>query len=249
MDAPRLLLISDFTEIQWTIKPQLEQWAEVASYDPPGVGDEPAADLPQHQAMVERGLAELDRLGWERFFVVADGWGIPTGVGIAAERGDGLAGLVLTHASLGHSTEGERPSVSPEVYAAMTQLIRQDAPSFIRHGIAQATGGSVDEELADRILERLPSEGMLEAWEALTAPVAYADRLVAVDCPMLLVKHEGCLISTSEGFEDAVAALPDAETAAVPDAPTTSGEFAEVLRRFCLERQRHLERYEGSDGL
>jgi hypothetical protein len=231
---PQLLLIAEFTELQWAIKPQLERWAEVASYDPPGIGDEPATAQPTREALVERGLAEVDRLGGDRFFVVADGWAIPTGVAIADERADSVAGLVLTHASLTHSTAGERPSVSPEVYAAMTELIRQDAPAFVRYGIAQVTGGSIDEDLAQQIIERLPAENMIEGWELLTAPVDYADQLLNLDCPLLLVKHEGCLMSTDEGFEDAVAALPEAESAAVPDAPPTSGEFAELLRRFCL---------------
>jgi hypothetical protein len=141
---PQLLLVPEFTEIQWTIKPQLEEWAEVASYDPPGVGAEPEASEFTRRALLDRGLAELERLGWERFFVVADGWSLPTGVEIASERSAQLAGLVLTHASLTHSTEGGRPSVSPEVYAGITQLIRQDARAFIRHGITQVTGGSVD---------------------------------------------------------------------------------------------------------
>jgi pimeloyl-ACP methyl ester carboxylesterase len=234
MDTPRLLLVPEFTEVQWTIKPRLQQWAEVASYDPPGIGDEPPPPEPTQRVLVERGLSELDRLGWERFFVIADGWSIGIGVKIAAERSDSLAGLVLTHASLTHSTEGERPSVSPDVYDALTQLIRQDAPSFVRHGIAQVTGGSVDEDLADRMLERLPTDNMIEGWELLTAPIAYADQLLGLDCPMLLVKHEGCLMSTEEGWEDAVAALPSAEKAVVPDAPPVSDEFAERLRSFCL---------------
>jgi pimeloyl-ACP methyl ester carboxylesterase len=229
-----VLLVPEFTEVQWTIKPQLEEWAEVASYDPPGVGDEPAVAEATRQALIDRGLSEVDRRGWDRFFPVADGWSIPTGVGIAAERADSVAGLILTHASLTHSTEGERPSVSPEVYAGLTQLIRQDAPAFVRHGIAQVTGGSVDEELAERMLERLPTDDMLSNWKLFTAPVDYADQLLTLDCPMLLVKHEGCLMSTEEGWEDVIAALPEAETAAVPDAPPVSDEFAEVLRQFCL---------------
>jgi hypothetical protein len=49
----------------------------------------------------------------------------------------------------------------------------------------------------------------------------------------MLVKHEGCLMSTDEGFEDVVAALRNAETLAVSDAPTASAEFANELRRFC----------------
>jgi len=50
---------------------------------------------------------------------------------------------------------------------------------------------------------------------------------------MLLAKHEGCLMNTDEGFEDAVAALPNAAVVAVPDAPCTSTEFAAALRDFC----------------
>jgi hypothetical protein len=78
MSRPRLLLIPEFTELSWTIKPQLAEWAEVASYDPPGVGAEP---LPEgdvasftREVIADRGLEELDRLGWDRFFVLADGW-------------------------------------------------------------------------------------------------------------------------------------------------------------------------------
>ena len=41
-------------------------------------------------------------------------------------------------------------------------------------------------------------------------------------------------MSTKEGPEAAVAALPHAETLAVADAPPTSAEFAVALREFCL---------------
>jgi hypothetical protein len=43
MGRPRLLLIPNFTELEWVVKPRLEEWAEVVSYDPPGIGDEPLA--------------------------------------------------------------------------------------------------------------------------------------------------------------------------------------------------------------
>jgi pimeloyl-ACP methyl ester carboxylesterase len=230
---PRLLLVPEFTEIQWTIRPKLEAWADVASYDPPGVGAEPPAAEPTRRALINRGLVEIDRLGWDRYFVVGDGWGIPTAVGIADERSDSLAGLVLTHASLSHTTAGERPTVSPDVYAALTQMISQDAPGFVRHAIAQVTGGSVDQELAERMLERLPTNNMLADWKQLTAGEDYAEALLNLDCPMLLVKHDGCLMSTEEGFEDAASAISEAKTASVPDAPPTSAEFAGALQRFC----------------
>jgi hypothetical protein len=83
---PRLLLVPEFTEVQWAIRPLLEQWAEVASYDSPGVGDEPEAPDPFAEATLRRGLREVEQRGWDRFFVVADGWGIPTGVRLAAQR-------------------------------------------------------------------------------------------------------------------------------------------------------------------
>ena len=41
MARPRLFLVCEFTELQWAIKPQLEEWADVVSYDLPGVGTEP----------------------------------------------------------------------------------------------------------------------------------------------------------------------------------------------------------------
>ena len=54
MSRPRLLLVPEFTELTWTIKPQLAEWAEVASYDPPGVGAEPPPE--EDVASLTRGL-------------------------------------------------------------------------------------------------------------------------------------------------------------------------------------------------
>ena len=47
MERPRLLLVPMLTEVEWVIRPLLEEWAEVASYDAPGVGDEPAVEDPR----------------------------------------------------------------------------------------------------------------------------------------------------------------------------------------------------------
>jgi hypothetical protein len=56
-----------------------------------------------------------------------------------------------------------------------------------------------------------------------------------LDVPLLFAKHEGCLASTDEGWEDMLAAFPDAQTVSVGQAPTVSADFAEALRSFCLE--------------
>jgi hypothetical protein len=233
---PRLLLLPEFTELQWTIKPRLEEWADIRSYDAPGIGEEPRPeDLSNvsKQLLLDRGLAEIDRAGWESFFLAADGWAIGTAVGIARERPDATLGLALGHPSLSQRREGDRAPVNGEVYAAVTQLVETDAQSFIRYGIVQATGGSIDEEEAAQIMSRVPTENMDVGWKLLTADEPYEEELRSLNHPLLLAKHEGCLMMTDEGFEDAVAALPDADVIAVEKAPCTSLEFAEALRVFC----------------
>jgi pimeloyl-ACP methyl ester carboxylesterase len=238
MARPRILLVPEFSEVAWTIKPQLDEWADVASYDPPGVGSEP---LPPggppgiaRGLIAERGLQELDRRGWDRFVLVADSWAIAIASRIAEARRDALAGVALGHACLSFRRDGPRPPKSSAVWEALTQLLRQDHEAFIRHGIAQATGGSIGEDLAQRMLERFPRDIIVVAWEALTADDEdFAEVFLGLECPMLLAKHQGCLVSTDEGFEDAVAALPNAQTFSSTDSPEASPAFAEALRSFC----------------
>jgi pimeloyl-ACP methyl ester carboxylesterase len=231
---PCLLLVPEFTEVEWRIRPQLERWARVRSFDPPGVGAEPRPKRFSRKAIVRRGLDELDAWTPERVFIVADGWGIPSAAGIAAERPDLVAGMSLAHARLSNRRDGDDAPINPEIYAAMTRLIQTDTPSFIRFGIAQVTGGSVDEDHAQAMLARLPTDSMEQGWAALTADDPFAEMLADLTCPLLLAKHEGCLMSTDEGFAAAAAQFPDAQTIAVTDAPTTSPKFADALREFCL---------------
>jgi pimeloyl-ACP methyl ester carboxylesterase len=235
MTRPRLVLVCEFTELQWAIKPQLEEWADVLSYDLPGVGGEPPPDELTPQVAVAQGLAKLDEAGWERYFLVADGWGVGSAVMIAAERPEPVAGVALGHAALSYRHTGERPPINPEVYHAFTQLIRQDAPSFVRYGISQLTQGAVDEQLAARILERVPPELLADGWFTITAEWDFSSLLRELRCPLLLAKHDGCLLSTDEGFEDAAAALSGAEVSSFAEPPAASEEFAQLLRGFCEE--------------
>jgi hypothetical protein len=232
VERPRILLVPGFTELTWTIKPLLERWAEVASYDPPGVGDEPRGDL-GYEAVAERGLQELDKRGWGPYFVAVDGVAAPIAVQIGLARRDDLLGLALGHAALSTRRSGARPPVSPEVHSAMTQLLKQDREGFLRNAIVQATGGSYNEELAAEMLERMPLHVAEEAYEKLTEEVEFGEQLRELDVPLLLAKHDGCLMHTEEGYADAVAAFPDAMTASTPDACCTDPEFAEALREFC----------------
>jgi pimeloyl-ACP methyl ester carboxylesterase len=247
MDRPRLFLIPEFTELTWTIKPQLSEWADVVSYDPPGVGVEPLpegdiASMSRH-VVVERGLEKLDALGWDRFFILADGWGDAAAARIAAARRPSVLGMALGHAALSASREGERPAINAAVYDAMTQLLRQDREAFIRYGIAQSTAGSVSDELAQRMIDRFPKELLLVGWERWTAQDEDVGVILKeLDVPLLLAKHEGCLMSTEEGFDDAVAALSPSRAISVPASPSTSEQFAVAVREFCEDVSRKAER-------
>ena len=237
MDRPRLLLVPEFTELEWdAIRPRLEEWAEVASYDPPGVGDEPRAETLDREAIVNRGLEELDRIGWDECFVTTDSWGIPSALRLALARPGAILGMALGHAKLSHRREGERAPINGAVYEALTELIRTDHEAFIRHGLAQATGGSISEDLAERMIGRFPRDLLVSGWEEITSDDTDIGELLAqLDCPLLFAKHAGCLGSTAEGFEDAAAAFPQAKTVSVKDAPLSSAKFADALREFCEE--------------
>jgi pimeloyl-ACP methyl ester carboxylesterase len=248
VQRPRLLLVPSFTELEWSIRPQLEEWADVASFDMPGVGEErlpdgldpdprPAPDLVSRwrRAANDRALEELDRRGWDRFFLVTDSRGVATAVEAAARRPEAVQGLAIGHAALSKATEGTRPPERAGVWDALAQLAKQGNEIFVRHGIAQVTQGGLDEETTRRMTERFPDMALVSAMiEALgREPEPIGDQLATLDRPLLLAKHEGCLGSTDEGFEDIVAAFPGAETVICPEACSSSPAFAVATRRFC----------------
>ncbi len=238
MERPRILLCPQFTEVEWSIAPQLAEWAEVATFDAPGVGDEPLPDDQgqiDREMVVRRAIQEVDSLGWDSYFVVGDAWGTATAVRFAVASSDRVLGIALGHASADYGAEGPRPAVNGELVAAMTQLMGSDYDSFVRYGLTQFTQGGFDEETASRMVERFPPMEMTaRVWEMnVTRPEPIGDLLRQLDVPMLLVKHKGCLVFTAEGYADLVDAFPDATTATVEKAISASEEFAAALREFC----------------
>jgi pimeloyl-ACP methyl ester carboxylesterase len=248
-ESSRLLLVPSFTELEWGIRPSLEEWAEVATFDTPGIGD---TELPfqveldamgpdllnrWREAAAQIGIDVVDRRRWDRFVVVADSWGAPTAIRIAMRRRDAVLGLAMGHAALSHSTEGERAPERAGVLAAMVQLARQGSDAFVRYGIAQMTRGGIDEATALQMVERFPDMDLvtatLEALGEQAEPIG--DELREIDVPLLLAKHEGCLGSTDEGFEDIVKTFPEAQTAICPEMCASSPTFAAALRKFCVQ--------------
>jgi pimeloyl-ACP methyl ester carboxylesterase len=238
MERPRLLLVPMLTEVEWVIKPQLEEWADVATYDAPGIGDEPAVDDPGSEATARRGLDEADRLGWERFVVVADEFGVVAASHLAVAAGDRVQGLALGHARLSNSPDGPRPAINREVLSGIQSLIRADNRTFVMQVFKMTGGegsaGGYREELMDEYVRRVPLDAAERFYNSrMDESHQLGERLSSLDVPMLLAQHKGCLMFTAEGFEDAVAALPHARTAGHADKPSTSVEFAEELREFC----------------
>jgi hypothetical protein len=239
MRRPRLLLVPLLTELEWVIKPQLEEWAEVASFDVPGVGEEPAVDSLDRQVIIARALVEVDRRGWDTYVVVCDGSALPTGVRVAHARADAVEAMALGHARLVNRMEGERPTVNREVMEAFGQLAESNYADFVRYGLTQITHGSIGDELAERMLQRVPVDMGRAVWEMNVRDAEPFEHLIReLDVPLLFAQHEGCLGETEEGFEDAVRAFPDAHAVSVPEAPSVSNGFAEALREFCLSPSR-----------
>lgn len=232
MTRPRLLLIPVSTELEWVIRPQLAEWADVASFDAPGVGDEAPADVCDSSAVAERGATKLDELGWRSCVVAADEYANAAAVKLASRRPGVVQGLALGHASLSFSPEAEPPAVNAEVRAAWRQIADYDDRTFIRH-LTQLT--PYGDELADEMLKRIPP-GIGRAYSrANVADVGewLADALRDLGKPLLLAEHDGCLFFTSEGYAAAVEAFPDAMTVSCAEKPTVSATFANALRTFC----------------
>ena len=234
MPRPRLLLVPTVTEVEWAIKPLLEEWAEVASFDAPGVGGEPATE-PTQAAIVARGLVEIERRGWAGCVVVGDEAGAAQAVRIAAATPETVTALALGHPALSFERKGPRPALNGDVFDALMQVARTDYRSFVR-ALCQLTQHAYDDEMADRYMERVPQEvalGYLEHMLSAKGAEQLEPTLRSLGVPLLLVEHHGCIGWTAESFEDAVAAFPDAATASVEIKPSCAPEFAETLKRFC----------------
>jgi hypothetical protein len=239
---PRLLLVPGLCELQWVIKPKLSEWADVISFDPPGVGEQRQPDIAELAQDVDRwskrgaqiGLSLVDDRGWTDFALIADGLGIPEAARIGGERPGAVRALALGHACLIQETEGEDASINREVWAAMNQLLNEDYASFVAHGITQLTAGAYGPGLAGGMLERIPMEFADPFWAAVEHnPNRFGERFTGLDCPKLIARHDGCLFFTERGFEDAAAALPDATSISTPEAPSVSDGFAGAIRELC----------------
>jgi hypothetical protein len=232
---PRLLLVPSISELEWDrIRPLLETWADVASYDLPGLGaDAPAGSL-DLEATVQRGVSELDGRGWSDAIVVGDQFGAGLAVLVATAWKGSVGGLALGHACLNFRRDGERPAISAAVADFQLQLTQIGAPAAAEQMFVQGLEVTYGEEVAARIRERLSPSFTREFAQLLLShqDLELGPLLRELGAPLLLAEHRDCPLWTAEGFEDAAAAFPDATTIAVTENPGSSQEFAAALQSF-----------------
>lgn len=238
MERPRLLLVPMLTEVEWVIKPLLEEWADVASYDAPGIGDEPPVGDPGSEATGRRGLEEADRRGWDAFIVVADEFGVVAASHLGVAAGDRLQAIALGHARVSNRTTGPQAALNHEVLLGIQSLLRTDPRTFVRQLFKMTGGeggaGGYGELMVDEFLRRVPMDVAEHFYQARPSEgEVLRAQLESLDVPILLAQHRGCIMFTEDGFEGAVAALPDARVHRCDEKPSTSPDFVEVLRDFC----------------
>jgi pimeloyl-ACP methyl ester carboxylesterase len=236
MDRPRLLLVPQVCALDWRIAPQLAEWADVATYDAPGVGEEPLAAQIDRESIARRGLDELDRLEWERCVLVADEFGVPTALLLARMRPDAIAGVALGHTCLSHAVDGDRPPVNGAVLELLVAVAQTDHRTWARH-VTQVTQGAYDDEVVEGYLARVPPTIAAQFGRVMQSSDPSMrhtlDQLAQRGVPMLFARHDGCLMFTPEGYADAIAAFPAAHSMSTPEKPSASPAFAQALRSFC----------------
>ena len=108
---------------------------------------------PTIEGIVARGLAELDRRGWDRCVVVGDEVGAAQAARArSGARPSAARALVMGHPALDFNAGGRRPSLNPEVRDVLVQIAKNDYRSYVR-ALSQVTQDAYDEELAERVHE------------------------------------------------------------------------------------------------
>jgi pimeloyl-ACP methyl ester carboxylesterase len=233
-NRPRLLLVSGVSELEWRIKPQLEAWADVASFDPPGVGDSPGEWSPE--ASGDLAVRTADEREWDQFILVVDAWGgwyLPR---ILERRSEAIRGLAYGHAAVSARMTGDRPVRNPAVWDAFQDLITEGQEKFARSTITQFTQDGIDEAAATEIMKRVPMpvfQRLLKSGRQLDFDLV--PLLRQLDVPLLFAQHDGCLLYTDEGYEDAVAAFPGAGRCVTEKTCSADPAFAEAIRDFAEE--------------
>jgi pimeloyl-ACP methyl ester carboxylesterase len=230
MSRPHLLYVPIAVGVE--AEPVIERvdWADVATFDVPGAGSNRGVPWTGVEGVCELAVATVDALGWERFGIVCDSHGQAAGIELALSRRERVEGIFIGHAAAHYTTKGERPAMNPSIYEAAAQLLEGEYRSFGR-AITQLTQGATTDEQVDAWIAAFPQDLARRAFQELAeAEPELVTRLRGSGLPVVLGQHKGCLMWTDEGFEDAVAALPEAAAVVADGVPAHDPAFIEAMR-------------------
>lgn len=232
-----VLLVPAASELEWRITDRLAENTEVATYDAPGIGDEPAPETYDRLAIARRGVEEIERRGWDRCVVVGDEFAALTAAMVASLVPERVAGLALGHACLSYETAAPDAPINGEVLEAFTAVERTNYRAYAR-ALSQVTQGSYDESFADAYIARVPQR-VARAYNALHADGSRLDALLqGWDGELLFAEHYPCLLWTREGFHDVITAFPRARAITCEAKPSVSPAFADALLELCRDLAR-----------
>ena len=206
-------------------------WACVESFDSPGTGAHADEEPGGFAQVAAAGAERLDELGWDACILACDSHAQAAGAELAV-RDPRIRGLAMGHPALRYDPSGPRPTLNPGVHSAARQLLETDYRSFGR-ALTQLTQGALDDEWVDAFLADVPRDTAYTRMTELADGVELASRLAGEDLELLLGRHVGCMMWTSEGFEDAAATLPHAATVDCEVVPMADPAFHAALRQLC----------------
>jgi hypothetical protein len=185
--------------------------------------------------VVDAALARLDAVGWDRCCLVADSHGQAAAIEVALAQPERFTALCISHAAANYQLGGDRPAMTPAVHDAALRLLETDYRSFAR-AITQLTLGLADDEWVERWTAEVPQHVAQSILGDLSERQPdLVSRLADWSSPIVLGQHKGCVMWTTEAFEDACAAVPSARVVRCDGIPVMEAPFLEAVRQVAAE--------------
>ena len=210
MSRPHLLYVPLSAAREGAPVTALADWADVASFDAPGVGTNQGLELRGVAGVVDAARARLDELGWDTCGIVCDSHAQAAAIELALAEPDRVKGIFIGHAAARYTVSGPRPALNPGVRDVAQKLLDTNYRAFAR-AVTQMTRGLSDEALVDAWIAEVPHPVARDIFgDLMQNEPELVSRLAGSDLAIVLGKHRDCVIWAPEAFADACDAVPDA---------------------------------------
>jgi hypothetical protein len=238
VSKPRLLYVPVSAGREADAVAALADWADVASFDAPGVGANRDLELRGVAGVVDAGRARLDELGWDACGIVCDSHAQAAGIGLALAEPERVTGIFIGHAASRYTVRGPRPALNPSVRDVAQRLLETDYRAFAR-AVTQMTRGLLDEAQVDAWVAEVPHPVARDIFaELMQEEPELVSRLAGSDLAIVLGRHKDCVIWAPEAFADACADVPDATTVSCASCYATQDPaFLEAVRGAVTSRR------------